>query len=180
MKSLCVILFIFVMINLSGCYSPIKGKVIDGVTGRPIEGALVVVLWTKKHGFGLTYHSLSMITETLTDKEGTFRIAKTPNDQFVERPRMIIYKEGYIPWRNDMIFPGGTDKLSKNHEWNNNATYKLELMNNSISIEQLSDFIDYGMMFGIDEVPMFHKLIGKMQSSAHDEVQKKINSDKSK
>lgn len=179
MKSLRVVLLVFVLMITSGCshYPDLSGKVIDNATGKPIEGALVVARWSKKHGFGLTYHTLSMITETLTDKEGVFSITSTPNDPFVEPPQMIIYKEGYIPWRNDSIFP--SSNTVKNYEWNNNLTYKLEAFStDKYSIEQLSDFLDYGMTQGIGEAPMFHKLISKMQSAAHDENKRRLNANK--
>ena len=144
-------------------YPPITGKVVDGVTGQPLEGALVVAQWTKKHGFGLTYHDLNLITETLTDKEGVFAITKTPNDSFVEAPEMIIYKEGYIPWRNDMIFPGGSSKLAKQHEWNNNVIYKMDIFTNKYTARQLWDFLDGGIIGrGGSEVPIFTDLIHKI------------------
>lgn len=159
-------------------YPPIKGKVVDGVTGQPLEGALVVTQWSKKHGFGLTYHTLSLITETLTDKEGVFSINNTPNDPFVEPPRMVIYKEGYIPWRNDMVFPGG--HRTKDYEWNNNVTYKLDVYSDKYSIEQLSDFLEYGMS-GIHnkEVPISRDLTRKISGKKYDEIRKfKVNDNK--
>jgi hypothetical protein len=161
MKTLIIIVLAITLLACSGCnhYPPITGKVIDSITGKPIEGALVVAQWTKKHGFGLTYHELILITETQTDKEGNFSLTKTPKDRFVEPPEMIIYKEGYIPWRNDMIFPGGTDSLIKNNEWENNVTYKLDMFTNKYKVRQLYDFLDYGMMGGGRvEVPMFNKV----------------------
>lgn len=160
MRSLNIILLFCILIMASGCshYSPITGKVIDSTTGKPIEGALVVAQWTKKHGFGLTYHELIMITETLTDKEGKFSVTKTPNDPFVEPPEMIIYKEGYVPWRNDMIFPS-LNKI-KNNEWKNNVTYKLDVFTNKYSARQLDHFLDYGMMGrGRAEVPIFSEVM---------------------
>jgi hypothetical protein len=131
--------------------------VVDGATGKPIEGALVVAQWTKKHGFGLTYHELILITETLTDKEGKFYIIKTPNDLFVEPPEMIIYKEGYIPWRNDSIFP--SLNTVKDNDWKNNVTYNLDVFTDKYTARQLHRFLDYGMMGrGRAEVPIFNKV----------------------
>ena len=142
-------------------YPPIKGTVVDNASGKPIEGALIVAQWTKKHGFGLTYHELILITETLTDKDGKFAITKTPNDWFLEPPEMIIYKDGYIPWRNDSIFP--SCNIVKNNEWNDNATYKLELFTDKYSSRQLWLFLDTGIMGrGRSEIPMYNKVKDKI------------------
>jgi hypothetical protein len=156
MRVIHVVLLVSMMLIISGCYYPgIKGKVIDSATGKPIVGALVVAQWTNKHGFGLTYHTLSKIIETLTDKDGSFSLSGNYNP-FVEPPEMIIYKEGYIPWRNDMIFPGGTDKLSKDHEWKNHVTYKLSVFSDKYTTIQISNFLDLGMMGrGNSNVPIF-------------------------
>lgn len=164
MKSLQAILLILVMMITSGCfYSAITGKVIDNATGKPIEGAVVVAQWTKKHGFGLTYHELSKITETLTDKEGAFSLSGT-FDPFVQPPEMIIYKEGYIPWRNDMVFPGGSSKLAKDHEWNNNVKYKLDAFTNKYTARQLWEFMDYGIIGrGGSETPIISTIMHKLQ-----------------
>ena len=163
MRSLRANLLIFVLMITSGCFYPaINGKVVDNVTGKPIEGALVVAQWTKKHGFGLTYHDLYKITETLTDKDGTFSLTGT-YDPFVEPPEMIIYKEGYIPWRNDMIFPGGRDGLIKDYEWKKNMTYKLDVFTDKYKTGLLYDFLDGGMMGrGSAEVPVFNDILRKI------------------
>lgn len=157
MRSLSVILCVFVMLVGSGCVYPgIKGRVVDSATGKPLEGALIVAQWTKKHGIGLTYHDLYKINETLTDKDGVFSLSGT-YDPFVEPPEMIIYKEGYIPWRNDSIFPS-CNKV-KDYEWNNNVTYKLEVYtDNKYPVGRLYDFLDSGIMGrGRAEIPMFNK-----------------------
>lgn len=151
-------------------FPPITGKVVDGTTGHPIEGALVVAQWTKEHGFGLTYHELCLITETLTDKEGVFSITKTPNDLFVEPPEMIIYKEGYIPWRNDMIFPGGSSKLAKQHEWNDKVTYKLDMFTYKYTYGQLYQYLDHGVI-GLGYAPIFHKILNEISGRYIDEAE---------
>jgi len=159
----------FMIFTGCGHYSPIKGKVIDSTTGKPIEGALIVAQWTKKHGFGLTYHTLSLITETVTDSEGVFEIKKTPNDIFVEPPEMIIYKEGYIPWRNDSIFP--SCDLVKKNEWKNNVIYKLDVFTNKYTARQLWEFLDTGII-GWGGVPIFHKIDNEISSRKVDEDRK--------
>lgn len=160
--------------NILKAYPPINGKVVDA-SGKPLEGALVVAQWTKKHGFGLTYHDLNLITETLTDKEGVFSITKTPNDPFVEPPEMIVYKEGYIPWRNDSIFP--SSDLTRDNEWNNNVTYKLDVFTEKHTFEQLYRFLDFGIIgSGGSKTPIFNDLHHKISVQRSTEIKKhKLN-----
>jgi hypothetical protein len=168
MKSLRAVLLIFVIMIASGCshYPDITGRVIDNATGKPIEGALVVAQWTKKHGFGLTNTTLSKITETLTDKEGKFSLSGS-YDPFVEPPEMIIYKEGYTPWRNDSIFP--SCNLVKENEWKNNVTYKLDIFSDKYTAVQLSRFMNYGII-GLGDAPIFHKIYNGISDKAVDEI----------
>ena len=63
MKKLLVI--ITLCLFCSGCYPGIKGTVVDGLTGQPLERALVVAQWTKKHGlWGMQYHDLYKVMTT--------------------------------------------------------------------------------------------------------------------
>ena len=56
-RTLYLIILIMVFIACSGCYSGINGKVVDGITGNPLEGAVVLAQWTKTHGLpGLASH----------------------------------------------------------------------------------------------------------------------------
>lgn len=79
-----------------------EGQILDGDTKEPIEGAVVVVLYNKRTiGLGAgTLSSVINIRETLTDKEGRFRI---PSYTTVIQPfswedvaNFIIYKPGYV------------------------------------------------------------------------------------
>ena len=164
-----VLVILVLCICCSGCLYPgIKGTVIDGVTGQPIEGALAVAQWTKKHGlWGMQYNDLYKSIETLSNKEGMFSLSGV-YDPFVEPPIMIIYKEGYAPWRNDMVFPGG--HLTKDNEWKHGVTYKLGVFTSNYTYEQLYQFMDYGII-GVDgtEVPIFYKIHKKVSDRAVDE-----------
>jgi hypothetical protein len=134
------------------------GKVIDNATGKPIEGALVVAQWTKSRGIpGMQYHDLHKIIETQTDKEGMFAISGTTGFN-LDQPDMIIYKEGYIPWRNNAIFP---DINTGKHEWNNNVTYKLNAFTGKYTARQLYDFLDSGMTIsrGLSDSKIFTELM---------------------
>lgn len=161
-----------------GCsyYSSINGKVLDNTTGKPIEGAVVVAQWTKSRGIpGMQYHDLHKITETLTDKEGKFSLSGT-FALFIDPPEMIICKEGYIPWRNDMTFPGG--RKNKDNEWNHNMTYKLDVFTDKYTYGQLYSFLDHGMM-GIyrSEVPITSNLMLKLLTKTTAEIRKQKSMD---
>jgi len=164
MNSINAVLLVFVFSLLTGCshYSDITGKVIDGATGKPIEGAVVVAEWMQFHGWlGEQQRELYKMIEANTDKEGKFSISGTTG-MLLDPPVMIIYKEGYLPWRNDSIFPS-SDRV--NHEWNNNVTYKLNTYNSlakpvltysykdKFSLSQIESFIDSGLV-GYDENSM--------------------------
>lgn len=90
-------------IMITGCYLPLGGRVIDAETNEPIEGAFVLALWTKTHGSGPAGSAVHKIAETETGKQGEFTLpgAYSP---FVQKPRLVIYKQGYIGWRNDLIY----------------------------------------------------------------------------
>lgn len=175
MKSLRVGLLIFLQMISSGCshYSDITGKVLDAVTGKPIEGAIVVVQWTNKRGWlGEQQRELHKIIETLTDKEGKFSLNGTTGF-LLDPPEMLIYKDGYIPWRNDSIFP--SLNLVKNHEWNDKATYKLDEFTNKYTYVQLYSFLDYGMMGNRrNEVPITSNLMRKISMEEQAEIENKM------
>lgn len=164
MKLLRAGLLIFVLMIASGCshYPDITGKVVDGATGKPIEGALVVAQWTKPRGIpGMQYRNLHKITEALTDKEGAFSITGTFGFN-IDPPLMLIYKEGYIPFRNDFIFPV---KKKAEPEWRNNVVYKLEVFSNKYTVSQLVGFTTSAFMIeGLSKVPVFNKLHSMLQN----------------
>lgn len=169
MKSLRSFLLVIVMVFVSGCshYPDITGKVVDSGTGKPIEGAIVVAQWTKPRGWlGEQQSDLHKITETLTDKEGKFSL--TGNSGLpINPPMMIIYKEGYIPLRNDAIFP--SCNLVKENEWKNNVTYKLDVFTDKYTAVQLDRFLDYGII-GWNYAPIFHKIHNEIVGRKVDEL----------
>ncbi len=172
MKLLRAVLCIFVIMLVSGCshYPDISGKVIDNATGKPIEGAIVVAQWTKARGLlGEQQRELQKITETVTDKDGKFSLSGTMG--FVLHPHeMIIYKEGYIPWRNDQIFPN-SDKV-KDHAWKDNVTYKLDIFTDKYTAVQLRDFMDSAII-GYGNVPTYHKIYNEISDKARNEIEAK-------
>lgn len=88
-----------------------KGKVIDSETKEPIEGAVVVVTYSKKV-IRIAPESMSEIVdvrETLTDKEGSFHIPSytTIIDPFAWESfvSFIIFKPGYGSYPNYHVSP---------------------------------------------------------------------------
>jgi hypothetical protein len=79
-----------------------EGQILDGDTKEPIEGAVVVVLYNKRTiGLGAgTLSSAINIRETLTDKEGHFRIPPFTTliqpFSWEDNANFIIYKPGYV------------------------------------------------------------------------------------
>jgi hypothetical protein len=157
-----VLLIVITVALFKGYYSSISGTVVDNITGKPIEGALVVAQWTKPRGIpGMHYSNLHRITETLSDKKGKFHLRGTIG-VIINRPVMLVYKDGYIPWRNDSTFP--SLNAVKNNEWKNCVTYKLDVLTDKYTIVQLSDFTRYGFMIeGLNKVPIFDKLHGNLE-----------------
>ncbi len=81
----------------------IRGNIVDGETGKPIEGANVVAAWVLT-GYGQTLAGIERlkIIEAVTDKKGSYRIAgwgsiKRPGDRCLwnEDPLLTIFKPGY-------------------------------------------------------------------------------------
>lgn len=108
-----VILILSMLLLLSGCYMGITGRVIDAETQQPIEGAVVLVEWTKTHGFGEYWTESYKVVETLSDKDGKVKIAGCYSP-FVNAPDVTVYKNGYVTWHSRWIFP----------DWRNRADFR--------------------------------------------------------
>lgn len=137
----------------SGCYQSITGQVFDGETGKPVEGAVVLVQWTKTHGLGLSYHTVHKIIEIGTDKNGKFKVPGT-HSLLVDPPQMVIYKKGYVAWRNDYIFPDYTRR--QDFKWGGHNSYKLERFRENYSREQHYIFMGHGIIgTSLEQTPKF-------------------------
>lgn len=98
------LVFVLTMFCCAGCVSmlridgPYEGKVVDAVTGQPIEGAVVHGSWYKAHpGAGGASHTYYDSNEVLTNKDGEFSI---PGLGFlmlsmIEEMDVTIFKAGY-------------------------------------------------------------------------------------
>ncbi len=143
-QTINILLIVFLFVFTSSCYPSIKGTVVDSETGNPIEGAVVLVQWTKTKGLpGMPYHEVYKIIEAETDKAGKFNISSTLNP-FVDAPEIVIYKEGYVAWRNDYIFPDYRKR--ENFKWQNNYVYKMERFKENYSKEEHHSFMSHGII----------------------------------
>lgn len=121
-----------------GCTTPITGKIVDAETGQPIEGAILLVEWTKVHGFGNTYTSSEKVAEVFSDKDG---IVKIPgyNDPTAQGPDVTIYKPGYVAWNSNYIFPDNKNRTD--FKWKNGYIFKLDKFKEGYSYDKHEGFI---------------------------------------
>lgn len=151
----------------SGCYPGIKGRVVDAVTGNPLEGTVVLAQWTTTGGLpGMSYHKLYAIKETETDKDGVFYMSGVYNP-FVDQPELVVYKKGYVPWRNDMNFKDMI-KYDKN-AWENNMTYRLEYLKEGFSKRRIDVFVSTGLIGIGGETPKFTEVMSEIGNESRKE-----------
>jgi len=95
-----------------------KGKVIDAETKEPIEGAVVVVTYSKETiGIPHKYSSIIDVRETLTDKNGEFYIPRYITMiqplSFEDMANFIIFKSGYGSFPNYQAVPSGITPIDQ-------------------------------------------------------------------
>lgn len=78
-----------------------RGKVVDGETGDPLEGAVVVIVWHRFSYVPLPHpvEIVDKVAEHLTDADGEFSAEASPGliaPAFARR-QVVIYKPGYRP-----------------------------------------------------------------------------------
>lgn len=139
MKVRLYALIIFLLFGTTGCYATITGTVVDAETGEPIEGAAVLIEWTKTHGFGLTYTESYKVIEAVTDKEGKVIVSGVFNPT-VNPPHVTVYKKGYVAWNNEFIFPD--HKKRKDFNWQNGYVFRMERFKDNYSFIDHQSFID--------------------------------------
>jgi hypothetical protein len=143
MKQLVFILLLIVLLPSAACTGPISGKAITGKivnaeTGQPIEGAILLVEWTKDHGFGNTYTTSEKVVEILSDKNGIVEIPGY-DVRFVNNPDITVYKPGYVAWNNHWIFPDTRKRTD--FEWKNGYVFRLDEFKEGYSYRKHRSFI---------------------------------------
>jgi hypothetical protein len=129
-----------VLLFVTGCYFPITGRVINTETNQPIEGAVVMVEWTKLHGFGDRVTESYKVLETVSDKDGKVSIGGCYSP-FVEPPHVTVYKKGYVAWNDEYIFPSWTKR--KDFSWSKygGPVFILETFKPGYSYDKHASFI---------------------------------------
>lgn len=100
-KRILIILAIFSMsfIFTPHAHAEFKGKVVDAVTGKPIEGAVVLMYWYRICLHHFATEEFFDAEETLADHSGMFEIKghKVNWNPLcrIDTPHFYIYKAGY-------------------------------------------------------------------------------------
>jgi hypothetical protein len=132
-----VLIVPLITLLLAGCYMPISGTVVDANTNAPIEGAIVLVEWTKTHGIGEHWTESYKVATAVTDKDGNFKVPGCYSPT-VNEPNVTIYKKGYVAWSSRWIFPGMRTRTD--FKWEDRV-FKLEHFKVEYSYIGHTDFI---------------------------------------
>ncbi|OFW01898.1 MAG: hypothetical protein A3I61_02600 [Acidobacteria bacterium RIFCSPLOWO2_02_FULL_68_18] len=111
----CVAVLLLAMVT-AGCQNgpdvrgPFEGQIVEAETGKPIEGAIVVVVWTHLMNYFEGGRDEIDARETVTDAEGKWRIPERPTPIWEGgiagvRRRFYVFAPGY-----DVQDPAGTPR----------------------------------------------------------------------
>jgi hypothetical protein len=155
MKIRLYALIVFLLFSATGCYATITGSVVDAETGEPIEGAVVLVEWTKTKGLpGMTHTESYKVIEAVTDKEGNVTISGVFNPT-VNPPQVTVYKKGYVAWNSRVIFPDY--KRREGFKWVNGYIFRLERFKSEYTHEAHVSFLLHSYSFGLGANSKFEK-----------------------
>ncbi len=163
---------LLICILLASCYGPIKGQVIDAETGEPIEGAVIMVEWTKTEGFGLTHTESYKVVEVLTDKNGMAEIDGV-DAIFVDLVRVAVYKKGYVLWSNNNVFKGSRTLTS--FEWKDSYVFKLNRFKPEYSYNEHTMFIHSAIGSGLGKKIVIEEAYSWEEDKAFEERRKSWN-----
>ncbi len=145
----------FITLGCSACYAAMTGKVIDAKTQQPIEGAVVLVEWTKTKGVpGMTHTESAKVIEVVSDKDGKVTISGNL-DPFAEPPHVTVYKKGYVAWNNEYIFPNYRKRTD--FKWENGYKFSLEKFRPEYTHDAHVTFIRSTYSFGLGANSSFEK-----------------------
>ena len=133
-----ITLLIINLLILTGCYGKITGQVVDAETGKPLEGAVILVEWTKTSGLGHTSTESFKVVEAVTDKNGKAGIEGLFSLR-ADYPSVTVYKKGYVAWNSKKIFPS-YDKR-EDFEWDSTYEFRLEKFKDRYSYGEHVSFI---------------------------------------
>jgi len=158
MRSLGVAALLVLMLTGTGCGGTPKGQVVDAETGQPIQGAVVLGVWTRVAGLpGLHHHELVAVKETETDAQGRFAL-ETPASLRVDEEAITIYKFGYVAWSNLFVFPS----FARREDTRVPSKIPLERFPSGQSHQRHMSFVNDARasgMYGHDSIPKFSNAI---------------------
>ena len=142
--SFFVVFLVFLLTSCTGEYAgDFSGTVIDAETGKPIEGAFVIVQWTEIKGWpGLSHHKHYKTVDVETGKGGKFLVSGVKKLN-IDDPKIIIFKEGYVAWRNDFIFPNW--EMRKDFKYGKGVIVNLEHYKKEYSRSEHHSFMVHGI-----------------------------------
>lgn len=131
-----------VIFIISGCAEEpktITGTVIDAETGHPVEGAVVLLEWTRSEGLpGLATTRSDKVMVATTGKDGKFT-AEDVITVLADAPDVTVYKKGYVTWSSRIIFPDWRNR--KDFKWGKTDTFRIEQFRPEYSHDQHIAFI---------------------------------------
>jgi hypothetical protein len=140
MKAIASFFSILLIFLVGICSAEITGVVVDAETGKPVEGAAVLVEWTITKGLpGLSHTESYQVYETNTDNNGKYTIPRIINP-LVHSPNITIYKKGYVAWNNKLIYPDYKER--GNFVLKDGSIYKLEKFKTTDNYRDHQAFVD--------------------------------------
>jgi len=140
---------------------PYTGTVVDGVTGRPVEGASVLFYWTKEIPQMIESHTETITVRlTYTDHQGRYDIPRVPANfglmGILDSTNVIIYQPGYKAYIIRLFHqnPSAQHGLPFMETGNRVA---LERIPPGFSHQKQVDAIEQAL-WGIDEYPYYSPL----------------------
>lgn len=146
MINILKLLIVTALFVLSGCYAGMTGRVIDAETQQPLEGAIVLVEWTKTGGYPFSATTSVHAVEVVSDNDGKVELPGI-SDLFVNPPHVTVYKQGYVAWNDQFIFPPGYTERT-DFKWENNYIFKMEKFKPGYSYDSHTSFLSSAIRTG--------------------------------
>jgi hypothetical protein len=165
---------LLIVLTITGCYLPMSGRVIDAETQQPIEGAVVLVEWTKTHGLGEHWTESYKVAEVVSDKDGKVSLPGCYSP-FVRPPDVTIYKKGYVAWNNYYIFPNYVHRTD--FEWGSGYVFKMKKFLDTYSYLKHSSFVEGAAHLGLadDEKKVFERYYDDSESNKVQKEQQELD-----
>lgn len=128
--------------NLRG---PFDGRVVEGDSGKPVEGAAVLAAWVFDEGIGLVGPAEAQASLVETDTDGRYRVPMliVPGRAGARLARftLVVYKRGYVAYRSDRRF----EDLSLRHDFSQTGNaVRLDKLRADASHARHLDFLGAG------------------------------------